>query len=408
MYKHYHYGYRIVVCCFLIMFVIVGMVLSTAGIFFKPVSESLGVEVGDFGIYQAINSLFSTLTLTFAGSIIKRYDARWLLTCCSACIALTYIAMSLFNNLWQFYMAGAVFGVAMAFLFYLGVATMLNRWFRRRMGVFMGICSAGSGIGGIIFNPVAGFLITEYGWRTAYLVFGLVILVAVTPFLGMFLRSFPSDIGIRPYGEDDTKEKEVVPDTDGVSYGDAVRSLLFYLLILFAFLINCVASLNIYIPAYVQSLDFSIEQASYVASAVMIGVTIGKVVLGSINDRSPMLGLNIASISGILGLILLMSGQLGLGFIIAGGFFYGWAYAEVAVQTPLLVRQVFGSKDYSRIYSKIAMSLAVGGTLASACWGIVADATSFSTIFAAGIFFLALCLLIGWWTMKAGNNGNKK
>ena len=84
---------------------------------------------------------------------------------------------------WQFYVAGAVFGMTLAFLLYLGFPTLLNRWCKTRMGVFIGICSAGSGIGGVLFNPLAGFLITEYGWRVTYLIFGIIFMVIVTPIL---------------------------------------------------------------------------------------------------------------------------------------------------------------------------------------------------------------------------------
>ncbi len=403
-----HYGYTIVFCCFLIMFVIVGMVMSTAGIFYKPVSDSLGVEIGDFGIYQSLNFLFSTLTLTFAGSIMDRYSARWILTGCSAIVSVTYIAMSLFSSLWQFYVAGAIFGIAMAFLLYLGFATMLNRWFKKRMGVFVGICSAGSGIGGILFNPIAGFLITEYGWRNTYLIFGVAILVVVTPVLGLLLRSNPSDIGLESYGAAEIENKKTVTDNSGISYGKAIRTALFYGLILFGFLMNAAATLNIFIPAYVQSLDFSIEEASYSASAVMVGVTIGKVVLGAINDRSPLAGVNITTLLGIAGLAMLLFGQFGLWLTISGGFLFGWAYAGVSVQTPLLVRRVFGPKDYSRIYSNIAMSLAIGGAVAAAGWGILTDITSFATIFNTGIIFLAVCLVIGWWALKSNIKTQQK
>lgn len=144
----FHYGYVIVACCFLIMFVIVGLVMSCAGIFYKPVSEELGIDVGKFGLYMSLNFLFSTLTLSFAGKLLEKYSSRIILTFCSAMIAATFMAMSLFDAVWQFYVAGAVFGITLAFLLYLGFPTLLNRWFKTRMGVFIGICSAGSGIGG--------------------------------------------------------------------------------------------------------------------------------------------------------------------------------------------------------------------------------------------------------------------
>ena len=396
-----HYGYVIVFCCFLIMFVIVGMVMSTAGIFYQPVSESLGVEIGDFGIYQSINFFVSTLTLTFAGKLMDRYSARWILTGCSLLVALTYIVMFSFNSLWQFYVAGAVFGFSMAFLLYLGFATMLNRWFRKRMGIFIGICSAGSGIGGIVFNPLAGYLITEYGWRETYLVFGLFILIAVTPVLGFLLRSYPEDKGLSPFGTaEDTGQERVSYQPEGISYKQAIVTPIFYALIVFGFLMNATATLNIFIPSYVQSLEFSIEEASFAASAAMLGVTIGKVVLGAVNDRSQMTGVNITTLLGIAGLVLILFGHSGLWFTIVGSFFFGWAYAGVSVQTPLLVRKVFGSKDYSKIYSNISMSLAIGGAVAAAGWGLLADGTSFTVIFIIGAGFLLICDIIGITSLK--------
>lgn len=95
-----HYGYAIVACCFLIMFIIVGLVMSCAGIFYKPASEELGVDVGKFGVYMSLNFLFSTFTLSFAGKLMERYSARFILTLCSAVIAVTFMLMSLFYALW--------------------------------------------------------------------------------------------------------------------------------------------------------------------------------------------------------------------------------------------------------------------------------------------------------------------
>ena len=96
----FHYSYVIVACCFLIMFVIVGLVMSCAGIFYKPVSEELGVDVGKFGLYMSLNFLFSTLTLSFAGKLLEKYSARVILTLCSTMIAATFMMMSLFSAMW--------------------------------------------------------------------------------------------------------------------------------------------------------------------------------------------------------------------------------------------------------------------------------------------------------------------
>ena len=393
----FHYGYVIVACCFLIMFVIVGLVMSCAGIFYKPVSEELGVDVGKFGLYMSLNFLFSTLTLSFAGKLLEKYSARVILTLCSAMIAATFMMMSLFSAVWQFYVTGAVFGIMLAFLLYLGFPTLLNRWFKTRMGFFIGICSAGSGIGGVLFNPLAGFLITEYGWRMTYLIFGIIIMVIVTPILGLLLRDYPEDKGLKPYGESELSD--TVPSRsdgkqstgDGIEYARAVRMPIFYGLIVFAFLMNATATLNVFVPTYMQEILFSVEQASFVASAVMVG----KVLLGMINDRSTLYGILTTIGLGILGLVLLLMGHIGITLSIIGGFLFGWAYAGVSVQTPMLVRSVFGNKNYARIYSNVSMAIAIGGAIAAGGWGLLADVTSYGFIFIVGIVFLVLSGSIG-------------
>lgn len=405
--KSFHYGHVIVLCCFLIMFVIVGLVMSCAGIFYKPVSSDLGIEVGTLSIYMSVNFLSSTLTLSIAGKLMERYSVRWILTICSLIIAITFIGMSRFNSVWQFYIAGTLFGISLAFLMYLGFPTLLNRWFKSRMGIFIGICSAGSGIGGVLFNPIAGYLITIYGWRMTYLIFGLAIFFIVTPVLALLLRDYPKDKGIKPYGEENKNMDNASltkKNIDGVTYSKAIKMPIFYGLIAFAFLINAAATLNIFLPTFVQTTGFSVEQSSLVASSAMIGVTVGKVLLGMINDHSAFWGTVTTTGLGIVGLGLLLIGSNMLFMYIGGSFLFGWAYAGVTVQTPMLVRHVFGNKNYAQIYSNISMAIAIGGAIAAGGWGLIADVSSYKTIFSIGIVFLFISGFIGSYSITQKNS----
>ena len=177
----------------------IGLVMSCAGIFYKPVSSALGISVGDFGLYMTFIYSFSFLMLSVAGKMMDTYSARWLLTLSSGIVGVLYLAMSQFSAAWHFYVAGALTGVSLAFLLYLSYPILINRWFNTRVGFFIGLCSAASGIGGILFNPLAGYLIAAYGWRNTYLIFGSIILVVVTPLLGVLLRNYPEDKGLKPF-----------------------------------------------------------------------------------------------------------------------------------------------------------------------------------------------------------------
>ncbi len=406
-----HYGFVIVACCCLMMGVCVGLTFSCAGIFYQPVSASLGVPVGEFGIYMSVMYVTSTLMLSVAGRMLERYSARWLFAANSALMGLTFVAMGLFRNVWEFYVAGGVLGVTLAFLLYLSFPTLVNRWFDTKVGLMIGICSAASGIGGMLFNPLAGWMITNWGWRWAYGVFGLIILLGVTPLLGWLLRDRPADVGLLPYGRksgaedsaDSMMSAGAAPTTPGATYAEATRSPLFYALILFAFLMMGTSTLNLFIPGFVAAHGHTLEEASLTAAAVMAGVTIGKLALGWINDRNGLAGVLVTTLCGAGGLGVLLAGEASLGVIMSGAFLFGWAYAGVTVQTAMLTRSVFGQRDYGRIYAVISIALAAGGAVASGGWGMLADAFSTPFIFTAGIGCLLLCMVIGIWAQYAGS-----
>lgn len=397
--KRLHYGYVIVICCCLIMGFDVGISMSCAGIFYPPVSEALGVQRGTFSLYMSFSFLTSSLMLSVAGKLLQKYSARWILTFNSVALGLIIAAMGCLTAVWQFYIAGALMGVTLAFLLYLSFPTLLNRWFSEKVGFFMGICSAASGIGGILLNPVGAWLITTYSWRGAYWIFGLFILLVVSPVLGWLIRDYPHQKGLLPFG---LKKEEAGTDTDasGIPFGKATHMLVFYALTLFAFLIMAVSTLNLFIPSFVTDMDYTLEEAAFAASAIMAGVTVGKVALGYINDRSSALGVMVMTACGTGGIALLIFGHLGLWAILTGSFLFGWAYAAVTVQTAMLVRTVFGNKDYARIFSIISMALAAGGAVTAGGWGILADATSPQFIFLTGIAFLIVCCVIGLWSLR--------
>lgn len=389
----WHYGYTIVLCCCLMMGVNVGLTFSCAGVFFKPVSQSLGVPVGEFGWYVAVMYLTSALMLTMAGSLIERFSARWLLAGSSALMGLAFLGMSLAGQLWQFYVAGGVLGLTLAFLMYLSFPTLVNRWFRRRVGVMIGLCAAASGLGGVIFNPVAGALIDTFGWRGAYGCFAALILIIITPLLALLLRDHPADKGLRPYGADDNEVS--VAAGDGVDLPTALRMPVFYAVMLFSLIMMGVSTLNLFVASYVSSLEYTLEQGALVAATVMGGAAVGKVALGWINDRNCLLGVAVTTLFGMGGLVLMLLFPGELWVLFAGAFLFGWEYSGVTVQTAMLTKTVFGTRHYSRIYSIVSIALAVGGALAVFGGGSLLDSAGYTTVFWGGAGAMILAFILG-------------
>lgn len=397
-----HYAFVIAACCCLMMGVNVGLTFSCAGIFYKPVTADLGISVGSFGLYMTFMYIASSLMLPVAGRLLDRYSARWLFTGASLLNGVALCLMGMMSSLWGFYAAGALLGVSIAFLLYMSYPTLINRWFHTGMGLMIGICVSASGLGGMIFNPIGGWIIGEWGWRMAYYVFGAIVLVGVSPLLAFLLRDRPEDMGLQKFGMDKSVESGsgVKPADTGITYAQAVRMPVFYALIVFAFIMMGCSTLNLFIPGFAETSGFTLEQASLAAAASMAGVTLGKLLLGWINDRNCMAGLLISTIGGAVGLAAIVAVPSVLWVVLVGSFFFGWCYAGVTVQTAMLTRTVVGSKDYSRIFATVSVALSAGGAVASGGWGFLADASSFSVIFITGAMLLILAALLGLYSLK--------
>lgn len=395
-----HYAFVIVFCCCLMMGVNVGLSFSCAGIFYKPLTADLGLTVGGFGLYMTCMYIASSLMLPLAGRLLQRYSARLLFSLASILNGLSLAAMGFMSHLWQFYLVGAFLGISIAFLLYMSYPTLINRWFDTRMGLMIGICCAASGLGGIIFNPIGAYVIGEYGWRWGYYMFGAIVLVLVTPLLACLLRDNPEDMGLKKYGYDKSETGQTSNNGDGVAYSQAVRMPVFYAILTFAFIMMGCSTLNLFIPSYTETGGHTLEQAAMAASASMVGVTLGKLLLGYINDRNCMLGVVLCTLGGAAGIFMLVGGVSVLWMVLGGSFLFGWCYAGVTVQTAMLTRTVMGSRDYARIYAIISIALSAGGAFASGGWGLLADALGYPVAFITGAILLIAAFLLGWYSLK--------
>lgn len=418
--RGFHYAFAIVASCVAITCLPCALVLSCAGIFFTPVSAFFGVPKATFTLYFSIVNLAMMVTLPVWGKLLSRLDLRVALSAAVVATGVGCLGMSACQEMRQFYVCGAIMGIGVAPCIYLAVPTLINAWCVKRVGFFVGLCMAFTGIGGVIFNPIGTALINAgaEGWRTAYLVFGVVILVGTLPFTTLVVRSRPADKGLLPYGADEADES-APSATDGASpepddsmeASAAMRTSAFFALAAFSGLITLNQTIYQYLAGYAQSFAQTLPAVAaasgIVASTAMAGQAIGKVLLGVVNDRSVKLGAVMGIGAGVAGVTLmwLLPGQLAL--LLVGAFLFGIAYAETTVQTPLLVRTVFGSADYTNVYSCVSMVGSLMGTFAAVFWSLVVDsAGGYPLMFALGYVCMVGCLALALFSLhwKARRN----
>lgn len=404
--KRPHYAYAIVASCIVLTCLPCALVLSCAGIFFNPVSAYFNVPKATFTLYFSIVQLAIMATLPIWGKLVSKHDLRICLSLGVILAGVGYIGMSLAQAVWNFYFIGALMGIGVAPLIFLAVPTLIDAWCVKKVGFFTGLCMSFTGIGGVIFNPIGTALIqgAPDGWRTAYLLFGIIILVGTLPFTLFVIRSKPKDMGLLPYGAKEQGElidanSPKATDAPGVSAKDALKLPAFFAMAAFCGLITLNQTIYQFLAGYAQSFTDSLPEvaaaAGVVASAAMAGQAIGKVLLGIINDKSVRAGIFFGLGSGALGISLMWLFPQELALLLLGAFLFGLVYAMTVVQTPLLVRNIFGNKDYPNIYSRVSMVGTLMGAFAAVLLGLVIDSpASYDGIFIIGYICQALCLIL--------------
>ena len=401
-----HYGFFVLFACCAICLSSVTFSFNTAGIFYTPVGNDLGIDPGRFGTYMSVQYLAMSLSMIFGGKVLHRFNARVVLSVCVAVVSIGLLCMSSFNALWQFYCVAVPVGAANSVLLYLMVPTMIDRWFQRRVGFFVGIALCFTGIGAIIFNPVGGVLIENFGWRAAYAAFGAMSAIIGLPCAAFIIRNSPQDKGCLKYGQtgEKTLSSDSASEVAGATFSQAIRTPALYLVALYAGVADMGLTLNYYLPSHASTLGYATLAVSGMASAVMVGQLAGKLILGMLNDISVRLGVSAAALSGALGIaILTFLGQTSIFMLYIGAFFFGVFFASTTVTTSLMTRGIFGSRDYERIFSVVAAVASFSSAFSSALWSALIEGTgSYYPMLYSGLVVMAAVLAMGYAAIALG------
>ena len=269
-----------------------------------------------------------------------------------------------------------------------------------------------TGIGGVIFNPIGTALIQAgpEGWRTGYLVFGILTLVVTLPFTIFVVRSKPSDKGLLPYGAGEVSDDAGMPAAkeSGVPANKAMKTSAFIAVAAFCGLITINQTVYQFMPSYCQSFSATLPDiaaiSGVVASSCMAGQAIGKVILGAVNDKTIKGGMAFGIGGGIIGVLLMWFLPSQAIVLMVGAFLFGFVYACTTVQTPLLTRAVFGSLDYTNIYSRVSMVGALASAFAAVFWGWIIDLPNgFSLMFALSLVCMVASFLLGTFALARGS-----
>ena len=390
-----HFAWLVFAAACVISFVGFGLTVNTASIYWGPVSAELGVDLASVSLMSTASGLAGAIALGVAAPLFERLNLRLFLTAMVVLTAIAYFVSAGAPNVFVLYGANLVMGVTKAVAVMLSVPILLGNWFEKRLGLVTGIAGAMTAVGGSIFSPLIGAIITEQGWRSAYVFTGIVMLVALLPFT-MFVAKLRPTGDQRPYGYDPERETTSASVAlSGVSFRRAVRSLPFFAFLIAGILFQFAGSLVQHVPTYLTTSGVALTTAAGIFSLLLLGASVGKFAIGAALDQlKPIVAIAIFTVIAIFGWggLFLFSDQLPLS---VASFASGMGQAINLTAVVVLVRNAFGAAEYSKILGPLLMA----GSLANAggvyVHGLlVTESGGYGISFVGNVVIFAVCFAL--------------
>jgi MFS family permease len=160
---------------------------DTYAVFLLPLEREFGWTRSQLTSVYSIYLLTHGLTSPLIGFLFDRIGPRWVYGAGLACLGGAFFLAAGLTTLWQFYvLVGGLVGLGVSLNGMVAGSALLSRWYRERLSTAIGIAFSATGIGTILFVPLAQYLVANYDWRVAYRVLGLLAL-SLTPLVMLLL-----------------------------------------------------------------------------------------------------------------------------------------------------------------------------------------------------------------------------
>ena len=194
------YGWYILAGSSVILFFVMGS-RAMIGVMFKPLLYEFSWSRGAISAAVFLNMTIFALSLTFVGKLYDRYGPRWIIIISSLFLAAGFIGIGFIDYFWQFMILYGVFA-ALGFggtsvpLF----AALSSKWFVKHRGLAASLALTGTCLGQYVIVPASTQIMLVWGWRSAFIIVGSVILVVNFFITFTVIKSHPGELGLKPYG----------------------------------------------------------------------------------------------------------------------------------------------------------------------------------------------------------------
>ncbi len=367
------YGFIIAIASFFVLFSAYG-VRFAYGVFFKPMAEQLGMNAATTSAAYSISFFMEGVFSLISGGLADRFGPRIVLSLSSILVAAGYCLMPLVHSPWQLFLFyGIVLGIGMGAMF-VPLVSMTARWFSARRNLMTGLVSSGAGAGMLVVPSSTALLIDRYGWRTSFLIMGIVVPVIIFV-AAQFMRRDPESNGTVPYG---ASGKPIAERSTAREHelNEALRTPQYWVVFTMVFWFSVFAmSYNVHIVPDAINAGMPPTLAARILALTGALLLAGRIVLGTIADRignKPIF---------IFCFILSAGGLLFIAFMQAHWAFFvlavmiGFSQGGVGSSQSPLIASLFGLKSHGLIFGSIGFGSTLGAAVGPLVTGYIFDRT---------------------------------
>ena len=192
--RGWYHGWSIVAVCILMQAVANGLTYNAFSLFLSDWSAQLHAPVSQFQLSVAGMALFASLAAPGVGILADKLPARRLLVGGLLGIAAFYFLIGSVNAVWQFSLLyGLLAPFGLVFSTAVPANALISRWFRRRLGLALGLSAFGIGMAGVLLPPLIAALLPRVGWRLIWQGGGVVVAALVVPLVLLVVRDRPTE-----------------------------------------------------------------------------------------------------------------------------------------------------------------------------------------------------------------------
>ena len=403
------YGWVVAGATFLVMLANAGA-MGAPGVFIGPLEKEFGWSAADISSAFALRLAIYGLIAPFAAAFFNRFGVRAVVVAAVGMVSAGVLASTVMTQLWQLVaLWGVLIGLGTGMVALVLGATVAARWFQHRRGLVVGMLTASTATGQLVFLPLLAKLTEDYGWRTALGFVVAMLLVAGVVAL-LLLRDRPHDVGLAPFGARAVEPPPAQSAGFGAMLASPLRALwearasrTFW--VLFATFFVCGLSTNGLIQTHWISLcgDYGVAPVAAAGALAAIGAFdfAGTILSGWLSDRFDNRWL-LFVYYGLRGLSLIVLPFTGFTVVGLAGFavFYGLDWVATVPPTVRLTVERFGAERSNLTFGWIFAAHQLGA--ATAAFGAGAFRTELMTylpaLYVAGVACViaaALALTIG-------------